>query len=271
MQRLASAHKRPIILVPTMGALHDGHVTLLRKGCKQKGGGGLLVASVFVNPTQFGPAEDFARYPRPHEEDARLCREAGVDILFMPSVRSMYAEDHSTYVEEDSLSQGLCGESRPGHFRGVCTVVLKLFMIVRPTIAIFGRKDYQQLAVIRRMTRDLNLAVKIRGIETVRDSDGVALSSRNKYLSPEERNRAPLLRRVLLEIGLDLKRGRSPAAAVALGKKRIESDGAFRVDYLRVVDADTLAPLKTVKRRMVVVAAVYLGKTRLIDNLSVTL
>jgi pantoate--beta-alanine ligase len=180
----------PVVLVPTMGALHDGHATLIDEARCRAGQNGCVVVSIFINPTQFGPNEDFAKYPRTLEEDLAICRRHGADAVFTPVAEEIYPMNDSTFVDETSLSLGLCGESRPGHFRGVCTVVAKLFQIIRPDAAVFGEKDYQQLAVIRRMVRDLFFPIEIIGHPTVREADGLALSSRNRYLSPEDRVRA---------------------------------------------------------------------------------
>jgi pantoate--beta-alanine ligase len=228
----------------------------------------MLIASIFVNPTQFGPGEDFERYPRPEAADLKICRSAGVDAVFLPPAHLMYAADHSTWVDECVLSGGLCGASRPGHFRGVCTVVLKLFLLTNASVAVFGEKDFQQLAIIRRMVRDLNVPVKIVGFPTVRESDGLALSSRNRYLSAVERERAPGLRRILMHAARQLEEGSSPGAVARGARRSLEKHG-FRVDYLEVVDTGTLEVLKSSRERMTVAAAVFLGRTRLIDNIQV--
>jgi len=238
---------RPVVLVPTMGALHAGHVSLMRKARKLAGKSGTVVVSIFVNPTQFGPKEDFSRYPRAFARDCRLCADAGVDVVFHPEPNEMYQTGYSTFVNEERVSLGLCGKSRPGHFRGVCTVVLKLFNIVGPDMAVFGEKDYQQVAVIRRMARDLNLPTKIVTAPTVREIDGLALSSRNAFLSAEERARpADLARRV---------------------KREISTARLAKIDYVEVLDADTLDTPGEGTRQLVIACAVYFGKTRLIDNM----
>lgn len=257
-----------MVLVPTMGALHRGHERLIQRGRTLAGRDGLLVVSCFVNPTQFGPAEDYRTYPRPAREDQHLCRRNGTDIFFMPPAEDMYHPDHSIAIEETSLSYGMCGASRPGHFRGVCTVVAKLFLIVSPDIAVFGQKDWQQLAVIRRMVRDLDFPVRLVGVQTVREPDGLALSSRNAYLSPEERAHAPLLRQVIMGVARRLRKG-SPTSAgelAAHARALLERDGKFRVDYFEIADAETLQPVNPPAGRLVVAAAVFLGRTRLIDN-----
>lgn len=263
---LLSARGR-IVLVPTMGALHDGHLALLREGRRLAGRQGTLVASIFVNPLQFGPREDFSRYPRPAARDRALCRETGVDLLFAPSPAAMYEPDFSTFVEELSLSTGLCGASRPGHFRGVCTVVLKLFNLLRPEVGVFGEKDWQQMAIIRRMVRDLDLPVRIVGVPTVREPDGLALSSRNRYLTSSERAEAPELRAALLAAAA--RAGESPGRLRQQVRRALAKKTDARIDYVEVVDPGTLATLKKRQPRMLIAAAVYFGTTRLIDNVLV--
>lgn len=255
--------KGKFVLVPTMGALHEGHLTLVRKARKLAGKNGTVAVSIFVNPTQFGPKEDFSKYPRPFSRDVRLCREAGADLIFNPSPAQMYPEGYSTYVEEMALGDVLCGRSRPGHFRGVCTVVTKLFNILQPDIAVFGKKDFQQLAIIRRMVRDLNQPVKIAGIETVRARDGLALSSRNQYLSEEERAQAPVIRRALLAASKNLRAARKTAAKI-IGEAPLA-----KIDYIEALDAETLQPIGPKTRTAVIAAAVFFGRTRLIDNITV--
>jgi pantoate--beta-alanine ligase len=256
---------RPVVLVPTMGALHEGHAALIRRARKLAGRKGCVVVSIFVNPTQFGPKEDFSKYPRPLRADEAVCREAGADLVFRPEVGEMYAPDASVFIDESRLSGGLCGESRPGHFRGVCTVVAKLFLIAQPDIAVFGEKDWQQLAIIRRLVRDLDFPVKIVGHPTVREPDGLATSSRNAYLMPEERAVAPGIYAALREAAT-LK---SPAAIVRSAERAISRIPGARVDYVRLVDSGTLEPAKTLKRETTLAAAVFLGRARLIDNLQI--
>ena len=245
MQRESAAWIRrgeTVGLVPTMGALHAGHLALIRRArreCRR------VAVSIYVNPTQFGPKEDLARYPRPRRQDLALCRQAGVDLVFAPG--NLYPPDHSTFVEENLVSVGRDGAARPGHFRGVATVVLKLFNLVRPTRAYFGQKDAQQLDVIRRMVRDLDVPVKLTVVSTVRDSDGVALSSRNRYLSPKERGAAVEFARRLQAAA---RRKTAPAAWLRAELKRL---AGVRLDYVELVE-DRLC------------AAVWIGKTRLIDN-----
>jgi pantoate--beta-alanine ligase len=251
-----------------MGALHAGHAALIRRARQLAGADGFVVVSIFVNPTQFAPHEDLARYPRPFAEDRRLCASLGVDLLFHPTGEAMYPAGYSTWVSEERVSQPLCGGSRPGHFRGVCTVVLKLFQITAPDIAVFGLKDFQQCAVIRQMVRDLNLSVRIVPVETVRERDGLALSSRNRYLSPEERTQAPVLRQALLAAQTAFRGGRTSAAQLrALITRMIQTAPLARIDYVEISDADSLEPLKTVRGNAVIAVAVFFGKTRLIDNL----
>lgn len=261
---------RPLVLVPTMGALHEGHLTLLRRARALAGPKGTVAVSVFVNPTQFGPKEDFSRYPRPVAQDMAKCRAEGVDLVFLPEAGAFYAPDHSVWVDESLLSTGLCGASRPGHFRGVCTVVSKLFNLIGPDIAVFGKKDAQQLAIIRRMVRDLDFQIEIVGAETHREKDGLAMSSRNQFLSAEERAQAPVLRRALLEA--KAKSGVSdPAKLRARVVKTIETAPLARVDYVEAVDAETLAKPGPKSRKLLIAVAVFFGKTRLIDNLEVNI
>jgi pantoate--beta-alanine ligase len=256
------------ILVPTMGSLHKGHGELLRVAREHAGKDGQVVVSIFVNPLQFEPGSDYERYPRPEEADEDFCRNAGVDLLFRPAPGEMYLEDRSVFVEETSLSNVLEGESRPGHFRGVCTVVAKLFNILSPDVVIFGEKDFQQLAVIRRMVRDLNYQIDIVGVPTVREDDGLAFSSRNQYLGGDERKQAPVLRGALLAGAERAKAGEKSAKAIVdLVREQIAKAPLARVDYVELVDAETLQTLETVGRNSLVALAVFFGKTRLIDNI----
>lgn len=255
---------RPLVLVPTMGALHEGHVSLMRKARRLAGAKGRVVVSIFVNPAQFGPGEDFSRYPRTFARDCRLCGQAGVDAVFHPDAGEIYPEGFSTHVDEERVSLGLCGKSRPGHFRGVCTVVLKLFNIIGPDAAVFGEKDYQQAAVIRRMVRDLNVPVRIVTAPTVREPDGLALSSRNACLSPEERSQAPVLRHALLR-ARDAPSAR-PADVARLVRREIATAPLAKIDYVEVLDALTLEKPGPATRELVIACAVYFGTTRLIDN-----
>lgn len=254
--------------MPTMGALHRGHLELIRIAREAAGNAGEVAVSIFVNPLQFGPGGDFEKYPRPETDDEEFCRSAGVDILFRPSPGEMYAADFSVAIEENSLSTTLCGRSRPGHFRGVCTVVAKLFNVLAPDAAVFGEKDFQQLAIIRRMVRDLNFPVEIIGAPTVRESDGLAFSSRNQYLSATEREQAPVLRAALVE-GARLAAGGEQSAVVILeaARKAIGTSPLARIDYLELVDADTLQPIESVKPNSLIALAAFFGQTRLIDNI----
>lgn len=255
--------------VPTMGALHDGHVRLIEEARKETG---FVVVSIFVNPTQFGPREDFSRYPRTFEADRARCAEAGADLIFAPTVAIMYPPspaERATFVEVPGLSDVFEGASRPGHFRGVATVVLKLFAIVGPDTAYFGAKDYQQQRVIRQMTADLNLPVAIRTVATVREPDGLAMSSRNRYLRPEERAAAVVLSQALMDARNAVAAGERDANRVRqILTERIESEGLAHLDYAAVVDAETLDPIVSLMdgRRVVGLLAVRIGSTRLIDN-----
>jgi len=251
-----------------MGALHRGHLELIRMAREAAGREGEVAVSIFVNPLQFAPGGDYEKYPRPETDDEEFCRKAGVDILFRPNPNEMYAGDFSVTIEENALSSTLCGKSRPGHFRGVCTVVAKLFHLVAPDAAVFGEKDFQQLAIIRRMVRDLNFQIDIIGAPTVRESDGLACSSRNQYLSATERQQAPVLRAALLE-GARLAAGGERSAAVILGAARrvIDTSLLARIDYLELVNADTLQPIEIVQPNSLIALAAFFGQTRLIDNI----
>ena len=254
-----------------MGALHAGHLSLIHRARALAGPRGTVAVSIFVNPTQFGPTEDLSRYPRPISRDCTLCREAGVDLLYLPEAEAFYEPDHSAWVDETALSTGLCGASRPGHFRGVCTVVAKLFNLLGPDTAVFGKKDAQQLAILRRMVRDLNFQIKLVGVETHRERDGLALSSRNQYLTGEQRAQAPVLRQALLEARTAAKGGlHSPAKLRALVVKKIGTVPLSKIDYVEVVDAQTLAKPGPKSRKYLIAVAVHFGNTRLIDNLEVS-
>ncbi|MEO8206783.1 MAG: pantoate--beta-alanine ligase, partial [Chthoniobacterales bacterium] len=231
----------PVIFVPTMGALHEGHASLIRKARKLAGEKGTVVVSIFVNPTQFGPREDFSKYPRPVKADNALCRSLEVDLLFRPEAEEMYFENPSVRVQEQSLATVLCGASRPGHFNGVCTVVAKLFHIVQPEAAIFGEKDWQQLAIIRRMVRDLNFPIRIMGGAIVREADGLVLSSRNRYLSPQERKQAPVLYETLQLAKKLYRSGESKSSRlISSMKKTLAKLPDARVDYIQIVDRENL-------------------------------
>jgi pantoate--beta-alanine ligase len=256
------------VLVPTMGALHAGHADLIRRARKLAGSNGQVIVSIFVNPTQFGPKEDLSRYPRPLEADLALCKHLGADAVFHPTPEEVYPPGFSTYVNEESVSTYLCGASRPGHFRGVCTVVLKLFTICSPDVAVFGLKDYQQCQVIARMVRDLNLPVKLVFAPTVREPDGLALSSRNTYLSPEERAQAPVLRRGLLAAQAAFRKGeRSAAKLRRIIEQEIRKAPLAHPDYIEVVQGQSLTRIKTAEPRDTIALAVFFGRTRLIDNI----
>lgn len=264
----AAQNRARRVLVPTMGALHRGHLELMRCARESAGAEGEVAVSIFVNPLQFEPGADFERYPRPEGEDEELCRAGGVDVLFRPTPNEMYANDRSTFVDENALALVLEGAARPGHFRGVCTVVTKLFHLLAPHAAIFGEKDFQQLAIIRRMVRDLDFPLEIIGVPTVRDEDGLACSSRNKYLNAEERRQAPILRAALLEATERVQIGETSAEALLLSlARRIETAPLARIDYVELVDAETLQPRARVEPDSLLALAVFFGKTRLIDNI----
>ena len=257
-------HGLKVVLVPTMGFFHRGHVSLMEYG---RTIGARLVVSLFVNPAQFGPQEDLARYPRDLERDARLARDAGADCLYTPGTGAMYPPGYQTYVEVESLSDGLCGASRPGHFRGVATVVLKLLNQVSPRVAVFGEKDYQQLMVITRMAADLNLDTEIVGRPIVREPDGLAMSSRNTYLSPEERGSALCLYRALLAARELVASGaRSREHILAAGRQIINATPGARIDYVALVDPATLQEVEAIRGEARLLLAVWLNQTRLIDN-----
>ncbi|HEY6871607.1 MAG TPA: pantoate--beta-alanine ligase [Geobacteraceae bacterium] len=267
MQALAAAWRaagKTIALVPTMGYLHDGHASLMREGRRRAD---VLVASIFVNPAQFGAGEDFASYPRDLARDARIAEGAGVDVIFAPKASDMYPGGYQSWVDLERLTLPLCGASRPGHFRGVTTVVTKLFHIVMPHLALFGKKDFQQLAIIRRMTADLNMAVEIVGMPIVREADGLAMSSRNAYLIPEERKSALCLSRALGSARALFREGERSAACLrerVVGT--ITAEPAAVIDYAELRDMDTLEEVTQANDRTLVALAVKIGKTRLIDN-----
>jgi pantoate--beta-alanine ligase len=267
-QRFCRSAPKPLVLVPTMGALHRGHAALIDRARRIAGSKGTVAVSIFVNPTQFGPKEDLSRYPRTFQADRKLCREHGADLIFAPTPAEMYPEGFSTWVNEETVSLPLCGGSRPGHFRGVCTVVLKLFTITQADVAVFGLKDFQQCMVIRRMVRDLNLPIRIEPLETVREADGLALSSRNAYLSQEERAQAPVIRQALLSAADAITSGETSAARLKQRISRaIEKTPLARIDYVEISDAETFQPVKKTGAGCVIAAAVFFGKTRLIDNI----
>jgi pantoate--beta-alanine ligase len=268
MQQLALRWKKtgvPIAFVPTMGYLHEGHASLMRRARRAVGKKGIVVVSIYVNPTQFAPHEDLAKYPRDFDRDRKICQQEGVDVIFAPT--ELYENDSSTFVVEEAISKGMEGVSRPTHFRGVATVVVKLFNIVLPDVAIFGAKDFQQAAVIRRMTRDLNFPTKIVVVPTVREADGLAMSSRNKYLSTQERLQALCLSRALRG-ARDIARY-APQSSESVKKRLaaiIHDYPDARVDYIEFFDPETLQPVNRVQPGVQMALAVFIGKTRLIDN-----
>jgi pantoate--beta-alanine ligase len=263
-EREARGRGQKIGLVPTMGALHEGHAGLIRAA---RGETGCVVVSIFVNPTQFGAGEDFMRYPRPLEKDMETCRHEGADVVFTPSADEMYPDGFATTVGVAGLSEKMCGAFRPGHFDGVSTVVAKLFAIVQPDAAYFGEKDAQQLAIVRRMAADLDLPVEVRGCPTVREPDGLAMSSRNAYLSADERRRALALSAALADARLAMAAGEREAAKIeAAVRRRLDATPGLDLQYVAVVDPDTLADLTRVADKVLVAVAAKVGATRLIDN-----
>ncbi len=252
--------------VPTMGALHQGHLSLIRLAKKHSD---FVVVSIFVNPTQFGPKEDYKKYPRNLKKDAALCQSAGADLIFSPNVKEVYSKGFSTFINVEGLTQGLCGASRPGHFRGVATVVSKLLNIVQPDAAVFGQKDAQQLAVIRQMTKDLDLPIKIIGAPIVRERDGLAMSSRNAYLTLEERAEAPALYRALQLAVSMVKSGKREADSVKreMAKLLYRDAPLGEIDYIEIVDNEALKPVKQVKKNTLIALAMNFPSARLIDNI----
>ncbi|MGZ5565990.1 MAG: pantoate--beta-alanine ligase [Limisphaerales bacterium] len=270
MQKQARAWKKsgvPIAFVPTMGYLHDGHLSLVARARKAVGTRGKVVVSIYVNPTQFAPTEDLQKYPRDLRRDKQLCRNAGVDVVFTPTDKQIYPEGFSTFVAEEKLSKPMEGASRPTHFRGVCTVVAKLFNIIAPDFAVFGAKDFQQAAVVQRMVRDLNFPLKIIVAPTLRERDGLAMSSRNKFLTPDQRAQATVLHEALDEASATVKN--NPVTAQQLKSQisaHIRTRPQARLDYVEFFDAKTLQPVSLVRRGTQMALAVFFGKTRLIDN-----
>jgi pantoate--beta-alanine ligase len=267
MQRWSENARRSgetIAFVPTMGFLHEGHLSLMREGRKRAS---LLASSLFVNPTQFGPHEDFARYPRNFDADCEMMRRVPVDVLFAPEADTMYPPGSQTWVEAVEVTKGLCGDRRPGHFRGVTTVVAKLFNIVKPHVALFGEKDYQQLRAIERMVKDLNFDLEIVGVATVRECDGLAMSSRNAYLSLDERMKALALSCALRAAGARFKSGElDPRKLVRAACEILDRTPGLKIEYVEAVDAETLQPMASIDRPIVLAIAVHIGATRLIDN-----
>lgn len=251
--------------VPTMGALHSGHISLIERAKKESG---FVVVSIFVNPTQFGPNEDFEKYPRPIEKDLQICRENGVALVFTPSSDEIYSGEQLTWVNVDKLTESLCGRSRPGHFRGVTTVCAKLFNIAMPDFAFFGQKDAQQAIVIKRMVADLNMPMEIIICPTVREEDGLAMSSRNKYLNPQERKDAPLIYKSLQKVSELVKTGISDSAVISKEIKKILAESQkIAVEYVEIVNFETLEPQKIAKGKTIIAVAAKIGLTRLIDNI----
>jgi len=266
--RRAVAHAKregkSVGFVPTMGALHEGHASLLRRARTDNG---YVVASIFVNPTQFGPSEDFSRYPRTLQEDVRICDAAGTDLIFLPEAGTLYPRGYQTYVEVTQLSQGLCAASRPTHFRGVATVVAKLFNIVQPDVAYFGQKDAQQARILERMTLDLDLPIRLEVCPIVREADGLAMSSRNRYLDADQRRNATVLVRSLHAIEAKVGAGeRSAEVLKTLARGMIEATPGAKIDYVEIVGWGDLRPIETLQGEVLVAVAVWFGATRLIDN-----
>lgn len=264
---LAPRRGHRVVLVPTMGALHEGHASLLRQARELAGASGCVVASVFLNPVQFDNAGDLKSYPTNPQGDLQVCERCGVDVVFMPTPDVMYAPDRSVVLEETYLSSVLCGARRPGHFAGVCLVVNKLFNLVQPTDAIFGKKDFQQLAVLRRMVRDLDIPVQLHGAEIVREEDGLALSSRNALLTPELRALAPRIRKALLVAKADFESGTDPEDVCRLVESTLGTLPEVRLDYVSLVDAETLHELTDLRRPALLAVAAFFGEVRLIDNI----
>ncbi|MFD2158243.1 pantoate--beta-alanine ligase [Rubritalea tangerina] len=262
----------PPVLVPTMGALHDGHFALIHKARDIAGPNGVVVVSLFVNPIQFNNASDLENYPSTLEADLAACERLGVDLVFTPETASLYAENRSVLISESSLSSKLCGATRPGHFDGVCTVVAKLFNLFTPIDAVFGKKDYQQLAIISRLVRDLNFPIIIHGVDTVREADGLALSSRNVRLTPEHRKQAPGIYAALKCAADRVTQGAvEPSVLLKLIQKQLsESAPDARLDYLECVDAATLQSINQIDRKCVIAIAAFFGNVRLIDNIELT-
>ena len=267
---LAPMRGKRVVLVPTMGALHEGHATLLRQARQLAGDDGVVVASVFLNPVQFDNAGDLATYPKTPEQDLAICESCGVDVVFMPTPDIMYCEDRSITLEETHLSSVLCGASRPGHFAGVCLVVNKLFNLVQPTDAIFGKKDYQQFAILRRMVRDLDRPITLHGAEIVREADGLALSSRNVRLTPEHRAAAPLIRKCLLAAAEAYAAGAEAEFICSQVRTELETVSGVRCDYVELVDAVTLHELAVPERLALLAVAAWFGDVRLIDNIELS-
>ncbi|MCX7654357.1 MAG: pantoate--beta-alanine ligase [Fervidobacterium sp.] len=258
--------KKSIGFVPTMGYLHDGHLSLVQKAREEND---IVVVSIFVNPTQFGPNEDLDRYPRDLERDLRLLEPLNVDFVFYPTVEEMYPQNYSVYVDEVELSKYLCGAKRPGHFRGVCTVVTKLFNIVKPTRAYFGQKDAQQFRILRRMVQNLNMDVQMIELPIVRERDGLAMSSRNVYLNQDEREQATRLYKSLLKAKELIDNGQKNIEVIKQAMHKILDHPLIRIDYVEIVDEETLVPVERIEKKVIVAVAAFVGKARLIDNIIV--
>lgn len=267
---LATRRKGRVVFVPTMGALHEGHASLMRQARALAGDTGCVVASIFLNPVQFDNTHDLATYPQTPEADLAICRECGVDVVFMPTPAIMYCDNRSIQLEETRLSTVLCGARRPGHFAGVCLVVNKLFNLVQPTDAIFGKKDYQQLAILRRMVRDLDIPITLHGAEIVREADGLALSSRNVRLTPEHRAAAPAIRRSLVKAAASYAAGRSIADICAEVKNELETIPGVETEYVEIRDAETLEDVSAATTLALLAVAAHFGDVRLIDNIELT-
>jgi pantoate--beta-alanine ligase len=265
--KAARGKGKKIGFVPTMGALHIGHISLIEKAKQQTD---FVVVSIFVNPTQFGPSEDFEKYPRPFEADLEICKKAGVDIVFAPSSQELYKRDNLTWVNVEKLTEKLCGQSRPGHFRGVTTVCAKLFNIVAPDIAFFGQKDAQQAIVIKRMVADLNMPVEIIVCPTVRQADGLAVSSRNQYLTEREKKDATYIYKSLEECRKLIDSGTTDSKAITVQMRKILNQApSIKIEYISIVDAETLQTIDSIAGRVLIAIAVKIGSTRLIDNILV--
>jgi pantoate--beta-alanine ligase len=252
--------------IPTMGCLHQGHLSLIRRARKETD---MVVLSIFVNPIQFGPKEDYKKYPRTPKRDIRLAKSSGVDILFCPRREIMYPIDYLTYVNVEKITEGLCGKFRPGHFKGVTTAVAKLFNLIHPDIAYFGQKDSQQAVVIRKMVRDLNMPIKIKVMPTVREADGLAMSSRNSYLNSKQRKDALILFRALNMAKESIKKGQRDSELIIKAMTKIIKQKTDKIDYIQIVDSDKLNPAIKIKGRILIALAVWVGRTRLIDNIIV--
>jgi pantoate--beta-alanine ligase len=268
MQRIVRDLKRDgklVGFVPTMGALHNGHLSLIKQAAEEND---FLIVSIFVNPTQFGPGEDFRRYPRTIKTDALLCKEEGVDIIFYPDANQIYPKGYKTYVALEGLSNILCGKFRPGHFKGVATIVIKLFNIIQPDIAYFGQKDAQQAVIIQQMVRDFNLPIKIKVMPIVREPDGLAMSSRNSYLSFKERADAAVLYKALGKAKAMIRQGIiNPSRIILAMRKIILKKKTTRIQYIKIVDLNELKPVKRIQGKVLIALAVWIGRTRLIDNI----